>query len=102
MSKKKAEESTMEVAICREYGADLSSYLHCIDVIEDITGATLTDYGKRKMADIVATFGYSNVIVSIQIAFDYYWSADQTDDNWELAFSKIGGICYNRQKGRDE
>ena len=64
------------------------------DVIVSITGFGLSDSGRQGVSKLISRFGFSSVFSAAEIAFGRY-------DDWEYAFSKIGGICYNRAKEAD-
>ena len=63
-----------------------------------ITGCGMSENGRKSMRQLISKFGISEVLESIRIAFTHYGFA--SDDDWELAFKKIGGICYNRSVRR--
>ena len=65
------------------------------DYIEAISGYGLSDTGRKNMRKYIMRFGFSEVYAATEIAFNKY-------SVWETAFSKIGGICYNRAKAREE
>lgn len=59
----------------------------------DIMGAGFSEHGKRKIRKLILEFGYNEVSEATEIAAYNYETAEE-------AFSKIGGICYNRKVGR--
>lgn len=63
------------------------------DLIEEITGYEVTEYGACQLRKLVARFEFDVLLDAIRRAFDWYGFS--TDSEWERAFSKIGGICYN-------
>lgn len=63
------------------------------DLIEEITGYGVTEYGAGQLRKLVARFEFDVLLDAIRRAFDWYGFS--TDTEWERAFSKIGGICYN-------
>lgn len=58
------------------------------------------DNGLEQLRKLVKRFGFNNVYKAVETAFDYYYKG--TDETWNEAFGKIGGICYNRQKERNQ
>ena len=64
------------------------------DLCNDLTGYELSDKGRIRVKDLIDRFGYDLVYDSTRIAFTNY--PTNTDWQWERAFSKIGGICYNK------
>ena len=73
-----------------------------IDIIDDyissISDWSLADNGKQTIRRLINKYGFEETYNAVQIAFDKYFYGD--DNSWEFAFSKIGGICYNRKVGR--
>lgn len=65
-----------------------------VDLIIELTGRGLTDTGKAKIRSYISNFGISDVLDSIRIAFTQYKC--DTFEDWENAFSKIYGICWNK------
>jgi hypothetical protein len=68
------------------------------DYLETASGYRANEHGQMNLRKWIRRFGTEEVMVAIDIAFDYYFDGD--DDTWERAFNKIGGICYNRKVGR--
>lgn len=66
-----------------------------IDAIEDLvaamTGYKFTETGRRDIRKLIKRFGFPEVYEAAEISFTKY-------PNWNNAFRKIGGICYNRAK----
>jgi len=73
-----------------------------IDVIDNYISAisnwSLAEHGKQTVRRLLNNFGFEEVYNAVQIAFDKYYRGD--DRSWDIAFNKIGGICYNRKVGR--
>ena len=71
--------------------------------INDYIGAISDwDCNERGIADLIKLikrFSYAEVYDATEIAFNYYYK--DSEYTWRLAFSKIGGICYNRRKQRE-
>lgn len=60
----------------------------------------LSEDGRLNAKKLIKRFGFSEVYAACEIAFDrYYKGSEQSLDN---AWNKVGGICYNRKKAREE
>ena len=64
-----------------------------------LTGSLCSDHGDRIIAQLIKKFSFVEVAEAVDIAFSNYKS--DTNAEWEYAFSKIGGICYNRRKAKE-
>lgn len=64
-----------------------------------LTGSMLSDHGEREIAKLIKKFSFTEVSEAVDIAFSNYKSDTSTE--WEYAFKKIGGICYNRRKAKE-
>ena len=64
------------------------------ELIYSVTGYSLNDNGRRNMKTYIKRFGFQEVYAAAEIAFVRY-------NDFETAFQKIGGICYNRAKRRE-
>lgn len=62
-------------------------------LIGNITGFKMNENGRKQMRVYIKRFGFNEVYEAAEIAFTKY-------PDWENAFSKIGGICFNRVKQR--
>lgn len=79
----------------------LNEQAHIIDeYIDDCTGYSLTEDGIADIKKLIKKFGFSEVNIAVEIAFDHYYFG--TEKSWDNAFDKIGGICYNRRRQREE
>lgn len=65
------------------------------ELIEKITGYGVTEQGRKTLRMHIKRFGFNEVLEAINVAFVQYDFS--TEAKWEYAFSKIGGICYNRK-----
>ena len=65
------------------------------EYITSMTGFWMSDQGRMEMRRYINRFGLEEVYEAAKIAFSKY-------SDWETAFDKIGGICYNREKARRE
>lgn len=62
----------------------------------NLTEYGLNEVGKQHARKLLRQFSFNEVIEAIDIAYDYYFNGD--DDSWNEAWSKVGGICYNRRR----
>ena len=93
------EQSEMMVEWRRELMALEAAQINALsDYLGSYTRMELTDEGRRSLAKLIRRFGFEAVFSSTQISFERYFSGDMR--SWEYAFSKIGGVCYNRKHGR--
>lgn len=75
-----------------------------IEAVDRMFGSD-TDYvmangGKKEMSSLLRKFGFNEVYEACQIAIRRYYKGSES--SWRFMFSKIGGICYNRKKAREE
>lgn len=63
-------------------------------LLEDITGSATNTNGDIKLKDWIKKFGIETVLDAIRIACTQY--SFSTSEQWEHAFSKIPGICWNK------
>lgn len=61
---------------------------------------SLSENGLKTARKLIRRFGFSEVYTATQIAIDRYYNG--SEDSWNQAWNKVGGICYNRKKARDE
>ena len=73
------------------------------NLVEKLTGDTLYDYQFNEVYSLIKRFGFNEVMTSTEIAYRRYYLkyANPGRSNFNYAFSKIGGICYNRIKQGD-
>ena len=60
----------------------------------------ISDHGRIGIRKLIKQFGFNEVYEACQIAVDKYYNS--TESSWNNAYNKIGGICYNRKKAREE
>lgn len=60
----------------------------------------LSEAGRHTAKKLIRRFGFSEVYTACEIAFDRYYTG--TERSWDNAWNKVGGICYNRKKAREE
>ncbi len=63
-------------------------------------GYSLTDTGKGQVLSYIRQFGINELLDAIDISITQYFRGTKESATW--AFLKIGGICYNRRKAREE
>lgn len=71
------------------------------DYIQSITDYQLSESGRKRVRKWIHAFGFAEVYTAAEISFDKYYS-ETRESSWQKAFDKIGGICYNRRKQRNE
>ena len=67
-------------------------------LIQRVTGDDeygFTELGRSNTLKLIERFGLEEVLTASVISFRRYYK--KTDNSWEFAFNKIGGICYNRK-----
>ena len=75
---------------------------NCIaKLINKLTGYNIYDEGKRAIRKWLLNFSFNDVYDSTIIAFDRYYQEGR-DRSFNIAFYKIGGICYNKKKASDD
>ena len=67
------------------------------EYIGKLTGYVCNDSGKADLKKLIYRFLFPEVVEAIDISFSRYFHTGNTR-SWEHAFSKIGGVCYNRRK----
>lgn len=69
-------------------------------------GLAVNDHGKANIKKWLRTFSVEEITTSMDIAADQYLKRDKkgncTKDSWELAFSKIPGICRVERASKDQ
>ena len=58
-----------------------------------------TENGKKAIKKLLKEFTFQQIIEAIDIAYEKYYTGD--DKTAEIAFSKIGGICYNNSRSEN-
>lgn len=58
-------------------------------LIVSMTGYGLSETGRRNTQNLIRRFGFTAVYEATEISYTRY-------KDWQYAFSKIGGICYNK------
>lgn len=74
------------------------------DAIENLFSVTtdrfFTDLGRIKMKKIIKRFGFHEAYLATEMSLDKYYTGDTS--SLENTFDKIGGICYNRWRQKQE
>lgn len=60
---------------------------------------SLSENGRKNVRKLIRRFGFDEVYTSTEIAIDRYYTG--TESSWDNAFNKIGGICFNRKKAKE-
>ena len=75
------------------------------EYIGKLTGYTGKEKAIIKLQELTRQFSFQEVIEAIDISFSRYFDVsddkEYEKDTWSYAFSKIGGVCYNRRKQGD-
>lgn len=70
-------------------------------VLKEYTGFSYSDYGRNECKKQIKEFGFSEVYDSAVISIQTYYNPNDSKSA-QLTFNKIGGICFNRRKQREE
>ena len=73
---------------------------HICYLFDYYTGFSVDEDGRRKIRDLIRRFGFQEVCTSTEISIEKYFKGYAW--SFQNAFDKIGGICYNRKKKREE
>ena len=73
------------------------------DYIETVTKWGVSDYGKNKIRKLIKRYNFKSVYEATEISYDVYYRDYDSEYEWNKAFDKIGGICYNWERdGRND
>ena len=76
-----------------------------VDKIDELIAMTthccLSDSGIKYIRGLIDKFSFLEVYEAVEIALDYYYKPGDAD-SLDNALNKIGGICYNRRKQKEE
>lgn len=108
IEKQKAElddlnERREQMEMMLQWKRDLLNFeLEAVEEIDSLIGSmtewVMSDSAKQKIKRLISQFSFDEVYDAISIAFEKYYKG--TERSWDIAFNKIGGICYNRKVGR--
>ena len=70
------------------------------EYMKTCTKYRMSEEGYADIKKLIRRFGFEEVCIAVEIAYDRYYTG--TDQSWNEAFWKIGGICYNRRRQREE
>ena len=99
-------EKREQLKMLMEWRTELSNMLqeqvdYISDYWENMNGKYhLTDSGRGKVVILLKQFTLQEILDAIDIAVVKYYRGDSRSA--EFTFHKIGGICYNRRKNREE
>lgn len=69
-------------------------------------GWIVNDNGKSELRKLADRFGYGDVIEAMNAAAQSYLEYNQaghaTEESWHKAWSKLGGICFNRRLSAED
>lgn len=65
------------------------------EVVHSLTNYGFTETGRMNIKKLIKRFGFVAVYEAAETAFTRY-------QDWEYAFDKIGGICYNWAKQKED
>lgn len=68
--------------------------------VKKISGYGLSEHGLVSAMNLLKQFTFIEILDGIDISYAQYYCND--DDSWEYAWKKVGGICYNRRKQKQE
>lgn len=108
IEKQKAElddlnERREQMEMMLQWKRDLLNFeLEAVEEIDSLIGSmtewVMSDSAKQKIKRLISQFSFDEVYDATSIAFEKYYKG--TERSWDIAFNKIGGICYNRKVGR--
>lgn len=70
------------------------------EYLDKRTTYSLNEYGRIDAYKLLKQFSFAEIIDAIDITMAQYYKGDSK--SWNYAWSKVGGICYNRKKQREE
>jgi hypothetical protein len=66
----------------------------------------LNENGRKDLRDLIGRFGLAQVLEGMRVAVSRYIEFDEhempTDKSTDIAWSKVGGICYNRARWKKD
>lgn len=96
-------ERRQQMEMMLQWKCDLLNFememVNAIDaLICSMTDWAMADSAKQKIKRLISQFSFDEVYDAASISFEKYYNG--TEKSWDVAFNKIGGICYNRKVGR--
>ena len=96
-------ERRQQMEMMLQWKCDLLNFememVNAIDaLICSMTDWAMADSAKQKIKRLISQFSFDEVYDATYISFEKYYNG--TEKSWDVAFNKIGGICYNRKVGR--
>lgn len=75
----------------------------CIDAVDDVfrtwTEWGISEHGRKSVKKWINEFGLNEVLDATEKAIEVYYCG--TEGSWNIAFSKISGICANRNRQKE-
>ena len=95
------EQLEMIIAWRKELMEEIDSEVDYIDSIYfQYTEWCMSESARRETRNRIKKYGFNEVCEATEISVGKYYDGSQR--SWNLAFNKVGGICYNRKKKREE
>lgn len=96
-------ERRQQMEMMVQWKCDLLNFeLEMVNAIDSLicsmTDWAMSDSAKQKIRRLIGQFSFDEVYDATSISFEKYYNG--TEKSWDVAFNKIGGICYNRKVGR--
>lgn len=60
------------------------------------TNWSVSEYGQKQIKKMLKEFSLNEILDATEIAIDNYYTG--TEISWKIAFNKVSGICYTKQK----
>ena len=98
-------EKREQLKMLMEWRTELSKLIQeevdCVcEYWKEMVDQEITNVGRAKVLGYIREFGINEVLDAIDISISQYY--DGTLSSAEITFKRIGGICYNRRKTREE
>ena len=96
-------EIRQQMEMMLQWKCDLLNFeLEMVNAIDSLicsmTEWAMSDSAKQKIRRLIGQFSFDEVYDATAISLEKYYNG--TEKSWDVAFNKIGGICYNRKVGR--
>lgn len=98
-------EKREQLKMLMEWRTELSKLIqeevdYVCDYIKTAMGVPLNDKGRAYIMSLIKQFGINEVLDGIDISIAQYFRGGE--DSVAFTLSKIGGICYNRRKSKED
>lgn len=67
-------------------------------LISSISDWSISDFGKKKIRILLNNYSFDEIYEATKISYQKYYNG--SEESWNVAFDKIGGVCYNKKIGR--